>query len=110
MLTGKALDYYYQSVAPLNLQYEEILAQLNAYFHTSENYQLFLNEWRTVMLKDVIASNHDKDLSQCLELLIDKLHRIYQAMAQHNGLSESSLTGQLVSACQGVEACSTVLI
>jgi hypothetical protein len=62
------------------------------------------------MLKDVIASNYNKDLSQCLKLLINKLHRIYQAMAQHNGLSKSSLTRQLVSACQGVKACSTVLI
>ncbi|KAF1360357.1 hypothetical protein EJ07DRAFT_165511 [Lizonia empirigonia] len=110
MLTGKASAYYYQSIASLDLRYEDIIAKLGAYFHTTENYQLFLNEWRTIMLKDVIASNPDKTIAQCLNLLIDKLHKLYQAMAQQNGLSEPSLTGQLVSACQGVEACSAVLI
>ncbi|KAF1350556.1 hypothetical protein EJ07DRAFT_169093 [Lizonia empirigonia] len=110
MLTGKASAYYYQSIAPLDLRYEDIIAKLGAYFHTTENYQLFLNEWRTIMLKDVIASNPDKTIAQCLNLLIDKLHKLYQAMALQNGLSEPSLTGQLVSACQGVEACSAVLI
>jgi hypothetical protein len=29
------------------------------------------------MLKDVIAGNPDKDLSKCLDLLIDKLHKLY---------------------------------
>jgi hypothetical protein len=57
-----------------------------------------------------MASNPDKTIAQCLDLLINKLHKLYQAMAQQNGLSESSLTGQLVLACQGVEACSAVLI
>ncbi|KAI1669266.1 hypothetical protein L13192_06725 [Pyrenophora tritici-repentis] len=38
---------------------------------------LFLNEWRTIMLKDVIASNPDKTIAQCLNLLIDKLHKLY---------------------------------
>jgi hypothetical protein len=44
MLTGKALAYYYQSIAPLNLRYKDIIAKLGAYFHTTKNYQLFLNK------------------------------------------------------------------
>ncbi|KAK1914262.1 hypothetical protein P3342_007508 [Pyrenophora teres f. teres] len=110
MLKGKASAYYYNYIAPLNLDYESIIKRLGEYFHTSENYQMFLSEWRTIMLKDVIANNPDKTLTQCLDMVIDKLQLLHQAMTQQNGPSERALANQLISACQGVEACSAVLI
>ncbi|KAF7578000.1 hypothetical protein PtrM4_022400 [Pyrenophora tritici-repentis] len=110
MLRGKASAYYYNYIAPLNLDYDSIIKKLGEYFHTSENYQMFLSEWRTIMLKDVIANNPDKTLTQCLDIVIDKLQLLHQAMTQQNGPSELALTSQLIAACQGVEACSAVLI
>jgi hypothetical protein len=112
MLRGKAQTFYYQHLASTstNLTFTAMLDRMRAYFHTPENHQLFLNEWRTTMLKDVIASNPDKDLAQCLEIVIEKLQRTYQGLVQNFGASEGSLAGQLVSACQGVPACATILI
>ncbi|KAF1357346.1 hypothetical protein EJ07DRAFT_128601, partial [Lizonia empirigonia] len=110
MLSGKASAYYYTSIASQNLSFEGIVAKLSAYFHTTENHQMFLNEWRTIMLKKVIADNPDKTLPQCLEEVIEKLHKVYLAMAQHNGQNETSLANQLLSACQGVKACTPVLM
>ncbi|EFQ89223.1 hypothetical protein PTT_14592, partial [Pyrenophora teres f. teres 0-1] len=110
MLKGKASAYYYNYIALLNLDYESIIKRLGEYFYTSENYQMFLSEWRTIMLKDVIANNPDKTLTQCLDIVIDKLQLLHQAMTQQNGPSERALANQLISACQGVEACSAVLI
>ncbi|CAE7020344.1 hypothetical protein PTTW11_03048 [Pyrenophora teres f. teres] len=110
MLKGKASAYYYNYIAPLNLNYKSIIKRLGEYFHTSENYQMFLSKWRTIMLKDVIANNPDKTLTQCLDIVIDKLQLLHQAITQQNRPSERALTNQLISACQGVEACSAVLI
>ena len=87
-----------------------MIDRIRAYFHTPENHQLFLNEWRTTMLTTIITSNPEKDLAQCLEIVIEKLQRTYQGLVQNFGASEGSLAGQLVSACQGVPACANVLI
>ena len=110
MLTGRASDYYYQVIAELNLDFNGIIEKLRTYFHTPENYQMFLSEWRTLTLPNVIAQNPDKSTAQCLDIVIDKLQKLYQAMSQQNGLSERSLTSQLIGACEGVEACAMVLV
>ena len=73
MLRGKALTYYYQYISPHNYTFDSMTQKLREYFHTAENHQLFLNEWRTLMLKDIITANPDKDLAQCLEIVINKL-------------------------------------
>jgi hypothetical protein len=39
-----------------------MIAKIRKYFHTSENYQLYLNEWRSIMLKNVISANPEKNL------------------------------------------------
>jgi hypothetical protein len=50
-----------------------MIERMRSYFYTPENQQLFLNEWRLIMLKDVVAVNPDKDLAQCLEIVIERL-------------------------------------
>jgi hypothetical protein len=57
------------------------------------------------MLKNVIATNPDKNLVQCLKLLFTKLQKVHQELLHNYGNTEGSLAGQLISACQGVEAC-----
>lgn len=110
MLSGRAQSYYYQYLAQSGMPFEAMVERMRLYFHTPENHQLFLNEWRSIMLKDIVAANPDKDLAQCLEIVIERLQRTYQGLVQNFGTSEGSLAGQLVSACQGVPACSSVLI
>jgi DNA-binding PadR family transcriptional regulator len=39
-----------------------MVQKIREYFHITENHQQYLNEWRTIMLRDVIAANPDKDL------------------------------------------------
>ena len=63
------------------------------------------------MLRDIITANPDKTLAQCLEITIERLQRTYLGLSQNYGApSEINLAGQLVSACQGVPACSQVLV
>jgi len=110
MLKGKAQSFYYQHLAQKDLPFDVMVTRMRTYFHTPENHQLFLNEWRTTMLKDIIATNPEKNLAECLEIVIERLQRTYQGLVQNFGSSEGSLAGQLVSACQGVPACVHALI
>jgi len=77
MLKGKVQSFYYQHLTQKNLPFDAIVDRMRIYFHTPENHQLFLNEWRTTMLKDVIATNPDKNLAECLEIIIERLQRTY---------------------------------
>ncbi|KAF1828003.1 hypothetical protein BDW02DRAFT_603927 [Decorospora gaudefroyi] len=52
-----------------------------------------------------------KGLTFCLEITIERLQRTYLGLTQNYGTTnELNLAGQLVSACQGVPACSQVLV
>jgi hypothetical protein len=62
MLKSKAQDFYYQHLFRQQLIYEKMVIKTRAYFHTPENHQFYLSEWRTILLKNVIAINPDKDL------------------------------------------------
>jgi hypothetical protein len=111
MLRGKAQTYYYQHLAGKGLTFVELCERIQTYFHTAENHQHFLNEWRAIMLRDIITTNPDKTLPQCLEITIERLQRTYLGLTQNFGTTnEMNLAGQLVSACQGVAACSQVLV
>ncbi|KAI0997435.1 hypothetical protein K3495_g10751 [Podosphaera aphanis] len=109
MLKEKAQDFYYQHLARQNFSFEVMVNKTRAYFHTPENYQAYLMEWRSTMLKSVIEANPEKNMSECLELVIDKLQKVHQGLV-HNYNDNHSLSGQSISAFQGVEACSIVLV
>jgi hypothetical protein len=76
-----------------------MVAKTREYFHTSENYQLYLNEWRSIMLKDVISANSEKNLTWCLEFVITKLQKLHQALKYNYDSSKGTFAGQLISAC-----------
>jgi hypothetical protein len=39
-----------------------MVAKTRKYFYTPKNYQFYLNEWRSIMLKNVISANPKKNL------------------------------------------------
>jgi hypothetical protein len=52
------------------------------------------------MLRDIITTNPDKTLPQCLKITIERLQRTYLGLTQNFGTTnEMNLAGQLVSAC-----------
>lgn len=111
MLKGRAQQFYYDHIAESdpNLTFDEMVSQTKAFFHTSENRQLYLQEWRATTLLSTIQGNIDKDLSQCLEIVIDKLQKVHKGLS-YDYKTDYNLAEQLMSACQGVEACTPVLI
>ena len=98
MLKGRAHQFYYNHLAERGFDFDTMIQRTKGFFRTTENHQLYLQEWRSTTFHNIIAQNPEKDLSQNLELLIDKLQKDdYQA--------DCNLRDQLVNACQGVPAC-----
>ena len=78
-------------------QYQEAFStMLKGFFHTTENHQLCLQEWRSTTFHNIIAQN--------LELLIDKLQKVQKSLSG-DYQADCNLRDQLVNACQGVPAC-----
>ncbi|KAI0997170.1 hypothetical protein K3495_g11017 [Podosphaera aphanis] len=98
MLKDKAQNFYYQHLARQNLSFDEMIEKTRSYFHTSENYQAYLMEWRSTMLKSTIEANPERNISECLEMVIVKLQKIHQGLVQ-NYKDSHSLPDQLISAC-----------
>jgi hypothetical protein len=109
MLKDRAEQFYYDHLAERNLRFDEMVRQTKEFFHTVENRQLYLQEWRSTTYQRVIQSNPEKDLSQCLEIVIDKLQKIHKRLSS-NYQADYNLAEQLINACQGVEACTPVLM
>ena len=109
MLKGRAHQFYYDHLAERNFDFDEMIRRVKAFFHTTENLQLYLQEWRSTTLRSIIMQNPDNDLSQNLELLIDKLQKIQKGLST-NHQSDYNLRDQLVNACQGVPECKMVLL
>jgi hypothetical protein len=57
MLAGNALNFYNSHLAYRNLPFDQMIEKTRAYFHTPETYQMHVNEWQGVVLRDVMASN-----------------------------------------------------
>ena len=105
MLKGNAHVYFFQNLADRGMSFNDMITHTKRYFHTAEVKQFYLAEWRNTMLKETIASNPGLDVSQCLEMVIDKLRKVHQGLVG-NYRAEHDLGGQLLSACAGVPACS----
>ena len=73
MLRGKAQSFYYQHLVQKYLSFHTMVDKTRAYFNTLENHRLFLNDWRTIMLRDIVINNPDNDFSQRLEIVIQRL-------------------------------------
>jgi hypothetical protein len=108
MLAKNALNFYNSHLTYRNLFFDQMVEKTRAYFHTSKIYQMHVNEWQKMVLKDVIASNPQKNVAQYLDIIIEKLQKFHDVLL-HNYGSVYSLPGQLVTACQGVQACDSAI-
>lgn len=105
MLTGKALQYYYQNIVGKELTMEEIVNAIEQHFETSEVRRFYLNEWRTVNLQSIIHSNPGKAKLECFEILLDKFNQIQPGLSA-SYRNDTVLRDQILVACQGIPECS----
>ena len=78
LLTGRALDYFYNrfNLARQNMTYEEIISNIENYFETPEVRQEYLNKWNSIRFYSIINDNSNKSRIEYFELIIDMLVKI----------------------------------
>ncbi|GJC91124.1 uncharacterized protein ColSpa_11909 [Colletotrichum spaethianum] len=107
MLKGRALQYYYDNLCdptkPMDFHSSGVAIQ--ARFETHETQQLYLSEWRTTTLPRILQENPGKNRLEALEILIERLVRIHQALPRAQRESPDLLRDQLLNACREVEEC-----
>ena len=103
MLKGFAQSHYYNCGLSMK-SYDVACIHMRSFFEGPEYYRKNLTEWNSITLQDFIDSNPDKSVSECLQLLIDKLCKQQHAIDPELR-TQRTLTNKLVTACQGVPAC-----
>lgn len=103
MLKGLAQAHYYNcslSTKP----FDAACAHMRNFFEGPEYYRKNLTEWNAITLQGVINDNPEKSVSQCLQLLVDKLCTQQHAI-DIEFRTPRILTNKLITACQGIPAC-----
>lgn len=77
MLKDKTHDFYYQHLARKNFKFDVMIDKKRSYFHTPEYFQAYLMDWQSTLLLSTIEAHPEKNLSECLEMVIDKLQKVY---------------------------------
>ncbi|KAI0175727.1 hypothetical protein GGR52DRAFT_537958 [Hypoxylon sp. FL1284] len=60
MLTGRVREYYYDHLAGRGYAFDTIARKTKAFFHTVENQQMCMLEWRNTTIESVIRENTDQ--------------------------------------------------
>ena len=107
MLTGTAANHYYSSNL-FTYTFTELCNHLRNYFEGPGYHRENLTKWNALSLQSTINENPGKPISECLQLLVDQL------LLKRHTLSpelrhDVTLVNKLVTACQGVPACSSAI-
>ena len=103
ILKGLALTHYYNS-GLRTYAFKAACDHVRNFFKGLEYYQKNLIIWNSITLQGTINKNPGKSVSECLQLLIDKLCK-QQHTIDPVFRTPYILTNKLVTACQGVLAC-----
>jgi hypothetical protein len=108
MLKGRAAIYYYDRMAGNDYPLNTMTQMMKDHFHTEENRQLYMSEWRETTFPRLIGENPGKSRLEVLQILFDKLQNIQRGLSVVYQ-QEVSLRDQIINACRGVEECSMAL-
>ena len=108
MLKGKARQFYYDHLFNSNLSFDQLVQRVTERFHSLENRQMYMREWQSISLVNIIRTNPEKSRLQCLEMMIEKLYLVQKGLPTEQR-SEIALRDQLLSACQGIKECELAL-
>jgi hypothetical protein len=61
MFKGRAATFYYNNLFSKGYSFENIIIKIKIHFEIEENRQLYLSEWRMIILLKIILDNPDKN-------------------------------------------------
>ena len=108
MLKNRALTFYYDNLAGRGYDFTHMIYETKIHFHTEENHQLYLSEWRETTFLRIIASHPEKLRLDCLQILFDQLQKVQRGLSM-NYQGQNILRDQVINACRGVDECNLAL-
>lgn len=108
MLKHEALNFYNANqLFFANMSLKELIRAFKMNFEGNEYEINALHEWNHTSLPSVMASNKDKSLRDCIDILAQKLRTLQYGLS--NDLrSENFIYQKLITACETVPACGLV--
>jgi hypothetical protein len=104
MLKGLALDYYYSDLINSTFTFEQLCQAIQHHFEDANYRRSTLTEWNTIDLEAIKSQNPDKPISQCFQLLVNKLRTLRHGLTP-DLQSDTFMLNKLVLACRSVPAC-----
>lgn len=104
MLSGRALNFYYESLTSKGLTFGEMKNAIQTAFETHSRKQEYLSEWRATSMQSIRKEFPKEDLPSCFDKLVDRITLIHRALSSSwNDIQDRR--GQLLVACKGVPEC-----
>ena len=103
MLAKAAAKYYYQNLSRV-MTFKELAIQIKTRFHSEERTRALIRDWEQLSLPHIIANAPGKNISQCLNALIDKATDL-QVSLPRDYHSDNMMKNKLLNAVKDVESC-----
>jgi len=104
MLKGDALQFYFDNIEKwTQLRTDPILAVRNNY-ENEEHLRHIQEQWDTTTLPYVVSKNPEKSISECLELMLQDLRRLYSKL-RPQVRNDITFHAKLISATRLIPAC-----
>jgi hypothetical protein len=71
MLKGRAATFYYDNLFSKDYNFKNIILKTKIHFEIEENRQLYLLEWKIIILSKTIIDNLNKTRLKYLQILFD---------------------------------------
>jgi hypothetical protein len=104
MLGGRAIDYYYDELSQQNHSFEKMVEMTRTHFETTELRLKYELEWRQLTFPRICEQNPEKNKSQCLEIMFDRMRKIQPGLPENQHDNET-LRGKALIAVLGVTEC-----
>jgi hypothetical protein len=104
MLGGRAITYYYDKLSQQNYSFKQIVEMTRTHFKTMESRLKYELEWRQLTFPRIVEQNPERDKSQCLEIMFDRMRKIQPGLPENQHNTET-LQSKALIAVLGVMEC-----
>ncbi|KAM3447865.1 hypothetical protein MY3296_008320 [Beauveria thailandica] len=109
ILAGAAAEYYAVQLSSLSLDYSSLVLKLEQHFEPPMVMDTYRAEWRSLSLRKTITSNPRNLLTECVDILVERIQKLYHGLNREKRNSDTEKRDVLYSATVSVKACLSAL-
>ncbi|KAM3447872.1 hypothetical protein MY3296_008327 [Beauveria thailandica] len=110
ILAGAAAEYYAVQLSSLSLDYSSLVLKLEQHFEPPMVMDTYRAEWRSLSLRKTITSNPRNLLTECVDILVERIQKLYHGLNREKRNSDTEKRDVLYSATVSVKACLSALV